>query len=444
MHRKNTFYRMLVSEGDVDEWLDLAENADHAIMTDLGHVGILDGLDISEAGVPNLTVECSEGVAYDQTGQRMYVPSTQIVNVAVDSDGVSTDVGTPGNIRWVSIFLRFKRSLSNPKTDGNNVTVMYNRDESFEFVVEQSAEGANPARPGLKSDAILLADIQRHNADTTIVTADIDVTRRQWAFDVSAGNYSIKKGQAESAIGEMLSTFNTYVTGLAGGTGAAQIGYAGGGAWADGTTNPATTVEAQLDKVVTDLGGTGGAAKIGSVATGDVVATTVQGAIAELASEKGNKGTTNTWAAANTFQHDVTVSASGAARTITTKLLPTTGANETTKVFEVYAAGHTTGAITIDSSPPDGHLTRYEIDLLACRVGDLTNYQVSKHIGTVRRSGGTVTIAAETEINDFTHGTEVGVGFPAFDISGTTVRLSIDTAGTSNIRLIVRRHCISA
>lgn len=34
--------------------------------------------------------------------------------------------------------------------------------------------------------------------------------------------------------------------------------YAGGGAWADGTANPATNVEAQLDKIVSDLGGTGG------------------------------------------------------------------------------------------------------------------------------------------------------------------------------------------
>jgi len=47
---------------------------------------------------------------------------------------------------------------------------------------------------------------------------------------------------------------------------AVSITYAGGAAWADGTTNPATTVEAQLDKIVTDLAGTAGAAKIGATA----------------------------------------------------------------------------------------------------------------------------------------------------------------------------------
>ncbi len=49
--------------------------------------------------------------------------------------------------------------------------------------------------------------------------------------------------------------------------GAALIGFAGSGAWADGTTNPQSTVEAQLDKIVSDLASTNnGAAKIGSAA----------------------------------------------------------------------------------------------------------------------------------------------------------------------------------
>lgn len=45
--------------------------------------------------------------------------------------------------------------------------------------------------------------------------------------------------------------------------GSAQgIAYGGGPNWADGTTNPATTVEAQLDKILTDLGSGSGTAKI--------------------------------------------------------------------------------------------------------------------------------------------------------------------------------------
>jgi len=39
--------------------------------------------------------------------------------------------------------------------------------------------------------------------------------------------------------------------------------YAGGGAWADGTTNGPNTIEGQLDKIITDIGQAGGAAKVG-------------------------------------------------------------------------------------------------------------------------------------------------------------------------------------
>lgn len=42
--------------------------------------------------------------------------------------------------------------------------------------------------------------------------------------------------------------------------------YNGGPNWADGTGNPVTTVSAQLDKMLSDLSGTGGTAKVGSLA----------------------------------------------------------------------------------------------------------------------------------------------------------------------------------
>lgn len=58
---------------------------------------------------------------------------------------------------------------------------------------------------------------------------------------------------------------------LAGNQGS-DLSYGGGGAWADGTANPATSMEGQLDKIVSDLtgitGGANGAAKIHAPAIG--------------------------------------------------------------------------------------------------------------------------------------------------------------------------------
>ena len=69
--------------------------------------------------------------------------------------------------------------------------------------------------------------------------------------------------------------------GLGGGV-AANVAYAGGPAWLDGTTNPATNVEAQLDKIITDLvkqdsGTNSGADKIGAEADGKLL---VRGSVA--------------------------------------------------------------------------------------------------------------------------------------------------------------------
>jgi hypothetical protein len=53
---------------------------------------------------------------------------------------------------------------------------------------------------------------------------------------------------------------------------AADISYGGGGNWADGTTNPATTVEVQLDKIITDLAGATGTGKVQGSAVGSELA----------------------------------------------------------------------------------------------------------------------------------------------------------------------------
>jgi hypothetical protein len=54
-------------------------------------------------------------------------------------------------------------------------------------------------------------------------------------------------------------------------TDAASITYAGGGAWADGITNPATSVENQFDKIISDLATGAGTAKLLGSAIGSEV-----------------------------------------------------------------------------------------------------------------------------------------------------------------------------
>jgi len=73
------------------------------------------------------------------------------------------------------------------------------------------------------------------------------------------------------------------VTVSIGGGDSASVTYAGGGNWADGTTNPATSVEGQLDKIITDLAGATGTAKVqGSAVGSDLSAATLAAQISAL------------------------------------------------------------------------------------------------------------------------------------------------------------------
>ena len=276
MKRHNYYFRQKVTEAELDQGFDYAEDADHKIVSDIGMVGINYGFGVAEhSPTLNLTVDVDgPGCAYDATGQRISFAALQNCDVSQDSGGSPTAVVTPGNTKWVSVFIKFKRVDSDPRTDGYGGTVYFTRDESWEFVVRQGAEGnPTPAPPSLESDAILLADILMYHGMTQVVDADIYETRRQAAVVVEmTGTYATrllagKVSEAASLLGGMLDAHFS-------GTGyrhiAAGMDYAGGPNWLDGTTNPAATVEAQLDKIISDLAtqGTGasGASKAGAPA----------------------------------------------------------------------------------------------------------------------------------------------------------------------------------
>ena len=143
MNRQDFYFEQLVTQADLDTAFDFAEQADQRALTDNGYVGVVGGLEVVEASpTPNITVTVNSGVAYDQLGQRCFVPVPTTLNLAVDSNAVSTAVANPGNEKWLSVFIEFDRALSDPRVDGNGVPLLYLRAESFQFVVDQGAENA--------------------------------------------------------------------------------------------------------------------------------------------------------------------------------------------------------------------------------------------------------------------------------------------------------------
>lgn len=88
---------------------------------------------------------------------------------------------------------------------------------------------------------------------------DAVVGRRHAATDVDAPALvgspdSLTVGTVEEQLAELLGHLNSLIAG--------NVAYGGGVAWADGTLNPATDLESQVDKILNDLVGSTGAAKI--------------------------------------------------------------------------------------------------------------------------------------------------------------------------------------
>lgn len=265
MDRKDYYFRQLLTEAELDEGFDYGENADRNIMADQNLDGIFYGGEVTQQLTPTLSVDIAgPGLCYDQFGRRVYWMPDKVVSLALDEVAATTSVVTPGNAKIVSIFAEFDRVLSDPRTDGNSAQVYFDRAEGVRFNVVQGAEAVsgNEVAPPLRQDQLLLADVTIIYAQTVILTADIDMTtRRQDAFVLTGSPNSEREGTVRAILQAFQDQINDVIN-----NGSGLVGYAGGGAWADGTTNPATNVEAQLDKVITDLATGSGSAKIAAAA----------------------------------------------------------------------------------------------------------------------------------------------------------------------------------
>jgi len=231
--RFDFYFRQPVTESELDGAFDALEVADRSIIADLGLTGVASGLVVTQASpTPNLTVSVSGGVAYDPTGERMYLPTAQPLTISVDSSNASTAVGSPGNAKVVSVFLAFARNLLDPRTDGNGGTVYFERDEAFTLVVRQGAEAPlnSEVAPALESDKILLADIKLIFGQTQVLNASINpyaLNRRQDAYVVNGTLTTLREGQLKAFLTDFVTSFDTHKADTVGHGGPYNLGPGG-------------------------------------------------------------------------------------------------------------------------------------------------------------------------------------------------------------------------
>lgn len=273
-NRVDWYYRQKITEAELDQGFDYLEQADRALVSDLGMIGIAAGGGVAQhAGTPDLTVDVAGSTTiYDKSGQRILISSLQNVSLATDESAVSTNVVTPGNTKVVSLFAKFTRTLSDPRVDGNSATVYFQRQEGFLFRVMQGAESSGTPTPvAPQTDSILLTDATLAYGQTQILDADLSVARREDAYRLAGTPYAIVGGTAKAAITSLLTYANQHVAGSSGRHAAAAIDYAGSPPWADTTSIAAGSVEATIDALVTSLASLDAPTLLGAGANGSLL-----------------------------------------------------------------------------------------------------------------------------------------------------------------------------
>jgi hypothetical protein len=275
-NRTDYHFKQRVSEAELDLAFELLEQADRDLAADIGVLGIVSGaVPAPHTPVANLTIDLSAPArAYDKLGQRIFYGTEQNVDCSADHTGIPTEVAQAGHERWLGVFLRFDRLLSDPRTDGNSQQVFFRRDESFQLLVRQAAEGPTGAAPlvPLVQDELLVCDIRRTAGQAQIQVADIDTTRRQafvfadaQTIAVLIGGWSLLQpaaGTVQAAMDAVDSELNAHFTASGRRHGAQDIDCAAP-SWLTGT-NLQAALDELLGGLSSTLGGSPGASRVGA------------------------------------------------------------------------------------------------------------------------------------------------------------------------------------
>ena len=213
------WFKQSVTEEQMNNAFGAVQSSMFNLMTDQKLVGLAQG------GTPGPTTPTANlsiviggpTYAYDQLGERIYAP-TFSADCSKDLNNVSTAVSGAGNEKYLSVFVLFERTLSDPVIDGNGMTVYYVQAESYIYEVYQGAEApvGTATHPALINPGLLVADVHLIFGQTQIMSGDISTSRAQATFNFVQSPFSILAGNVPDAIEAMLTDLNEHVNGTSG------------------------------------------------------------------------------------------------------------------------------------------------------------------------------------------------------------------------------------
>jgi len=217
MQQYDWYFKQPVTPAELSAAFLAAEQSIQGVVQGAGLFGLaLNGAVSERAPTPLLSVTVTGPlVAYDETGNRILAPTNENVDVSVDENSASTTVSTGGQERYLSVFAKFERVVSDPRLDGEGETVFYSRAEGYRFVVAAGAPApaGTASRPLLRAGHVLLADVKLVNGQTSIVNSDILTNRTQYVFSIADTPISLQARTIQEAMAAMLAAVNGAVAG---------------------------------------------------------------------------------------------------------------------------------------------------------------------------------------------------------------------------------------
>ncbi len=190
------YYKQVVSPGELSAAFEAVDHALRTMVKTLGISGLaVEGDVVQTTPTAGLSAAVKGPLlAYDDQGNRIYLPAARSpVDLSVDENGAATAIFTPGQERYLGIFVRFTRELMDPRTDGDGNQVMFARLEGAELVVAAGAPAPVGAasRAALRAGHVLLADVRLTTGQAQVLTAHILNDRTQYLFRAASGQLNI-------------------------------------------------------------------------------------------------------------------------------------------------------------------------------------------------------------------------------------------------------------
>jgi hypothetical protein len=214
MNRLDYYFRELLTEGELDLGFDYVQDIiESQVHKDaMALQGMVTGGVVAPKAPASLFVEVSgSGHGYTPEGKQLTWTAAEDLNCSTDELSIPTAVITPGNTKWLTVFVRFKEDLQDPRIDGNGFTVYFKRLADHEFYIAQGAEGLTPIRPPLRDDSLVLADILISFGQTQIQAGDLYVNRREDYIRAEQTPRSLVYGQIRPALTSLLTYYNDHV-----------------------------------------------------------------------------------------------------------------------------------------------------------------------------------------------------------------------------------------